>query len=120
MCYTSARKGKGRGGGRGSGSRGVRGVDFGLGIGYSPESNSSPSNMVSSQSATVYSLRTGMMTQLRSYLLLLHRTLKTKASVTIKSCQLRDQYFLALYLADQLMGISELLRVLQHPAHSEY
>ncbi|XP_022890518.1 DEAD-box ATP-dependent RNA helicase 24-like [Olea europaea var. sylvestris] len=63
-----ARKGggkraKGRGGG---GNRGVRGVDFGLGIGYSPESNAA-SNTVPSRSATaVNSLRTGMMAKFKS------------------------------------------------------
>lgn len=63
-----ARKGggkraKGRGGG---GNRGVRGVDFGLGIGYNPESKSTPSNAVPSRSAAVNSLKTGMMAQFRS------------------------------------------------------
>ncbi|XP_054816181.1 DEAD-box ATP-dependent RNA helicase 24 [Prosopis cineraria] len=56
------RKGKGRGGG---GGRGVRGVDYGLGIGYTPESNN-PSPSTTSRSAAVNSLRTGMMAQFRS------------------------------------------------------
>ncbi|KAL6219583.1 hypothetical protein ACLB2K_007342 [Fragaria x ananassa] len=62
------KKGKGRGGGRGGGNsgRGVRGVDFGLGIGYNPESNSSPSPAVTSRSAAVTSLRTGMMSQFKN------------------------------------------------------
>ncbi|XP_062004849.1 DEAD-box ATP-dependent RNA helicase 24 [Rosa rugosa] len=62
------KKGRGRGGGGGGGSsgRGVRGVDFGLGIGYNPESNSSPSPAVTSRSAAVTSLRTGMMSQFKS------------------------------------------------------
>ncbi|KAH6811215.1 P-loop containing nucleoside triphosphate hydrolases superfamily protein [Perilla frutescens var. frutescens] len=66
-----ARKGGGKrakgrgGGGGGGGGRGVRGVDFGLGIGYNPESNAE-SNPPSNRSATVNSLRTGMMTQFRS------------------------------------------------------
>ncbi|KAL6225708.1 hypothetical protein ACLB2K_004557 [Fragaria x ananassa] len=65
------KKGKGRGGGRSGGSggnsgRGVRGVDFGLGIGYNPESNSSPSPAVTSRSAAVTSLRTGMMSQFKN------------------------------------------------------
>ncbi|KAF7818129.1 DEAD-box ATP-dependent RNA helicase 24 [Senna tora] len=58
------KKGKGRGG-SGSG-RGVRGVDYGLGIGYSPESNNPSPNTAPSRSATVNSLRTGMMAQFRS------------------------------------------------------
>ena len=58
------RKGKGRGGG--AGGKGVRGVDFGLGIGYSTESNNAPSNAVPGRSAAVNSLRTGMMSQFRS------------------------------------------------------
>ncbi|KAI3449387.1 hypothetical protein Pfo_006052 [Paulownia fortunei] len=62
-----ARKGggkraKGRGGG---GGRGVRGVDYGLGIGYNPESNA-VSNVTPSRSAAVNSLRTGMMAQFRN------------------------------------------------------
>ncbi|KAL5561027.1 hypothetical protein UlMin_030774 [Ulmus minor] len=66
------KKGKGRGGGgggggsRGSGSRGVRGVDFGLGIGYTPESNNASSLAVPSRSAAVNSLKTGMMAQFKS------------------------------------------------------
>ncbi|XP_045796870.1 DEAD-box ATP-dependent RNA helicase 24 isoform X1 [Trifolium pratense] len=58
------RKGKGRGGG--AGGKGVRGVDFGLGIGYSAEPNNASSNTVPSRSAAVNSLRTGMMSQFRS------------------------------------------------------
>ncbi|WVZ05634.1 hypothetical protein V8G54_018980 [Vigna mungo] len=64
-----ARKGggkKGRGRGGGGGGRGVRGVDFGLGIGYNPESNNAPSNPVPTRSAAVNSLRTGMMSQFRN------------------------------------------------------
>ncbi|KAJ6791602.1 DEAD-box ATP-dependent RNA helicase 24 [Iris pallida] len=64
------RKGGKKGGNRGKGGigsgRGVRGVDFGLGIGYNPESSSTPSQSVSSRSATVNSLRTGMMTQFKN------------------------------------------------------
>ncbi|GLT43120.1 hypothetical protein SLA2020_170910 [Shorea laevis] len=55
------KKGRGRGGGRG-----VRGVDFGLGIGYNSESNNSSSHSVQSRSAAVNSLRTGMMAQFKS------------------------------------------------------
>lgn len=44
----------------------MRGVDFGLGIGYNPESNNAPSNTVPSRSATVNSLRSGMMSQFKS------------------------------------------------------
>lgn len=67
VCLISCaggKKGRGRGGG-GSG-RGVRGVDFGLGIGYSPESNNTSSSSVPSRSAAVNSLRTGMMAQFKS------------------------------------------------------
>ncbi|GKU87031.1 hypothetical protein SLEP1_g1489 [Rubroshorea leprosula] len=55
------KKGRGRGGGRD-----VRGVDFGLGIGYNPEPNNSSSHSVQSRSAAVNSMRTGMMTQFKS------------------------------------------------------
>ncbi|PHT59837.1 DEAD-box ATP-dependent RNA helicase 24 [Capsicum baccatum] len=63
-----ARKGGGkRAKGRGGGSnRGVRGVDFGLGIGYNPESNNSPQSAAPSRSTAVNSLRTGMMAQFKS------------------------------------------------------
>ncbi|KAF8401320.1 hypothetical protein HHK36_012254 [Tetracentron sinense] len=61
----SKARGRGKGGGGGSG-RGVRGVDFGLGIGYNPESKNTPSQSVPSRSAAVNSLRTGMMTQFKS------------------------------------------------------
>ncbi|XP_059625557.1 DEAD-box ATP-dependent RNA helicase 24 isoform X1 [Cornus florida] len=62
-----ARKGGGkRAKGRGAGGRGVRGVDFGLGIGYNPESNNISSNTVPSRSAAVNSLRTGVMAQFKS------------------------------------------------------
>ncbi|KAK4372420.1 hypothetical protein RND71_007804 [Anisodus tanguticus] len=63
-----ARKGGGkRAKGRGGGSnRGVRGVDFGLGIGYNPESNNPPQSAAPSRSAAVNSLRTGMMAQFKS------------------------------------------------------
>ncbi|PON45026.1 DEAD-box ATP-dependent RNA helicase [Trema orientale] len=62
------KKGRGRGGGSGGGAggRGVRGVDFGLGIGYNPESNSGSSHAAPSRSAAVNSLKTGMMTQFKS------------------------------------------------------
>jgi len=64
MYCAGGKKGRGRGGG--GGGRGVRGVDFGLGIGYNPESNNAPSNTVPTRSAAVNSLRTGMMSQFRS------------------------------------------------------
>lgn len=61
----AGKKGRGRGGG--GGSRGVRGVDYGLGIGYNPESNNASSQAaVPSRSAAVNSLRTGMMAQFKS------------------------------------------------------
>ncbi|KAG5251911.1 DEAD-box ATP-dependent RNA helicase [Salix suchowensis] len=55
-----------KGGKRGGGNRGVRGVDFGLGIGYNPESNSISSPAVTSRSVAVNSLRTGVMAQFKS------------------------------------------------------
>ncbi|GFZ13805.1 P-loop containing nucleoside triphosphate hydrolases superfamily protein [Actinidia rufa] len=62
-----ARKGGGnRAKGRGGGSRGVRGVDFGLGIGYNADSNNTSSSAVPSRSAAVSSLRTGTMPQFKS------------------------------------------------------
>ncbi|KAJ6338602.1 hypothetical protein OIU76_008134 [Salix suchowensis] len=62
-----SRKGGGKKGkGRGGGNRGVRGVDFGLGIGYNPESNSISSPAVTSRSVAVNSLRTGVMAQFKS------------------------------------------------------
>ncbi|KAL0371551.1 UNVERIFIED_CONTAM: DEAD-box ATP-dependent RNA helicase 24 [Sesamum angustifolium] len=61
-----SRKGGGkRAKGRGGGGRGVRGVDYGLGIGYSPESNAA-SSVAPTRSAAVNSLRTGMMAQFRN------------------------------------------------------
>ncbi|RRT84441.1 hypothetical protein B296_00001285 [Ensete ventricosum] len=57
------RRGKG---GNGSG-RGVRGVDYGLGIGYNPDTaNAATSHSVPGRSAAVNSLRTGMMAQFKS------------------------------------------------------
>ncbi|XP_008808687.1 DEAD-box ATP-dependent RNA helicase 24-like [Phoenix dactylifera] len=56
--------GKGKGGG-GSG-RGVRGVDYGLGIGYNPESTNATLQSVPNRSSTVSSLRTGMRAQFKS------------------------------------------------------
>jgi ATP-dependent RNA helicase DDX42 len=46
----------------------VRGVDFGLGIGYNPEgtSTAAPSQSSTSRSPVVSSLKTGMMQQFRS------------------------------------------------------
>ncbi|XP_019197538.1 PREDICTED: DEAD-box ATP-dependent RNA helicase 24 [Ipomoea nil] len=62
-----ARKGGGkRAKGRGGSGRGVRGVDYGLGIGYSAESSNAPTTTVPSRSAAVNSLRTGMMAQFKS------------------------------------------------------
>ncbi|CAA3008291.1 DEAD-box ATP-dependent RNA helicase 24 [Olea europaea subsp. europaea] len=61
-----ARKGGGkRAKGRGGGNRGVRGVDFGQGIGYNSESNTA-SIPVPSRSTAVNSLRTGMMAQFKN------------------------------------------------------
>ncbi|KAL4572181.1 hypothetical protein LXL04_018950 [Taraxacum kok-saghyz] len=59
-----ARKGGGkRAKGRGGGNRGVRGVDFGLGIGYNTEPLSAPPP---GRSSAVNSLRTGMMAQFKN------------------------------------------------------
>lgn len=69
------RKGGGRGGGRGGsgsgssggGGRNIRGVDYGLGIGYNPDSvnrPSQPSNL--NRGAAVNALKTGMMAQFKS------------------------------------------------------
>ncbi|XP_011079538.1 DEAD-box ATP-dependent RNA helicase 24 isoform X1 [Sesamum indicum] len=61
-----SRKGGGkRAKGRGGGGRGVRGVDYGLGIGYSPDSNAA-SSVTPTRSVAVNSLRTGMMAQFRN------------------------------------------------------
>ncbi|XP_078443114.1 P-loop containing nucleoside triphosphate hydrolases superfamily protein [Wolffia australiana] len=60
------RKG-GSGGKKGAGrGRGVRGVDFGLGLGFSPESKAPSGQSGSMRSATVNSLRTGMMAQFKN------------------------------------------------------
>lgn len=64
-----ARKGGGkRAKGRGGGGKGVRGVDYGMGIGYSAESSNllSSSAAVPSRSVAVNSLRTGMMSQFKN------------------------------------------------------
>ncbi|KAJ0979934.1 hypothetical protein J5N97_015408 [Dioscorea zingiberensis] len=81
---SGGKKGGGRAkGGSGRGVRGVdyglgigynpgstnttpRGVDYGLGIGYNPGSTNTTSPPVPSRSATVNSLRTGMMAQFKS------------------------------------------------------
>ncbi|KAK4492640.1 hypothetical protein RD792_003458 [Penstemon davidsonii] len=61
-----ARKGGGKKAkGRGGSGKGVRGVDFGLGIGYNAESNSG-SNVAPNRSVAVNSQRTGMMAQFKS------------------------------------------------------
>ena len=44
----------------------MRGVDYGLGIGYNPESSDASSQTVQSRNAAVNSLKTGMMTQFKS------------------------------------------------------
>ncbi|XP_076885215.1 DEAD-box ATP-dependent RNA helicase 24-like [Bidens hawaiensis] len=59
-----ARKGGGkRAKGRGGGNRGVRGVDFGLGIGYNSEPKAASST---GRSSAVNSLRSGVMAQFKS------------------------------------------------------
>ncbi|XP_059437229.1 DEAD-box ATP-dependent RNA helicase 24 [Corylus avellana] len=57
------KKGRAKGGASG---RGVRGVDYGLGIGYSAESTNTTSSPVPSRSAAVNSLKTGMMAQFKN------------------------------------------------------
>ncbi|XP_073283829.1 DEAD-box ATP-dependent RNA helicase 24 [Primulina huaijiensis] len=62
-----ARKGGGkRAKGRGGGGRGVRGVDFGLGIGYNPESNTTSNAAAPNRSTAINSLRTEMMAQYKN------------------------------------------------------
>ncbi|CAN6469038.1 unnamed protein product [Victoria cruziana] len=64
-----ARRGSGKKGGRGKvgSGRGVRGVDFGLGIGYNPDASSKTQpQSASSRTAAVSSLKTGMMARFRS------------------------------------------------------
>ncbi|CAG7881242.1 unnamed protein product [Brassica rapa] len=68
------RKGGGKkGGGRGGGNRGVRGVDFGLGIGFNSESSGTSSQAAPSRSAAapsrkgvINSVRTGVMAQFKN------------------------------------------------------
>ncbi|OAY66099.1 DEAD-box ATP-dependent RNA helicase 24 [Ananas comosus] len=57
--------GRGKGGGGGGSRRGVRGVDYGLGIGYKPEESNATSQPAPGRSAAVNSLRTGMMQQFK-------------------------------------------------------
>nr|XP_043620871.1 DEAD-box ATP-dependent RNA helicase 24 [Erigeron canadensis] len=62
-----ARKGGGkRAKGRGGSNRGVRGVDFGLGIGYNTEPKNTPSTALPGRSSAVNSLRTGVMAQFKN------------------------------------------------------
>lgn len=70
---SGGKKGSGRGGGKGGSGgsggsgRSVRGVDFGLGIGYNPESaNRSSQSTIPNRGAAVNALKTGMMAQFRS------------------------------------------------------
>ncbi|KAK9086289.1 hypothetical protein Syun_028683 [Stephania yunnanensis] len=60
------KKGRERGKGGGGHGRGVRGVDFGLGIGFNPESSQTTSPSIPSRSSAVNALRTGMMAQFKS------------------------------------------------------
>uniref|UniRef100_A0A7N0VHD9 RNA helicase n=1 Tax=Kalanchoe fedtschenkoi TaxID=63787 RepID=A0A7N0VHD9_KALFE len=68
----SRRGGVKKGRGKAGSGRGVRGVDFGLGIGYNTEPSSTPSASAStsvenqSRSAAVKSLKSGMMAQFKS------------------------------------------------------
>ncbi|XP_074316603.1 DEAD-box ATP-dependent RNA helicase 24 [Silene latifolia] len=70
------KKGKGRGGG---GNRGVRGVDFGLGIGYNTEGNSTSSQPASRASA-LNSLKTGMIAKFKSSFVAASPTSQTQGS----------------------------------------
>ncbi|XP_072976138.1 DEAD-box ATP-dependent RNA helicase 24 [Typha angustifolia] len=63
---SGGKKSGGRGKGGGGSGRGVRGVDFGLGIGYSAEASNVVSQSVPSRSVAVNSLKTGMMQQFKS------------------------------------------------------
>lgn len=63
MSCAGGKKGRAKGGASG---RGVRGVDYGLGIGYSAESTNTTSSPVPSRSAAVNSLKTGMMAQFKN------------------------------------------------------
>ncbi|KAL9242955.1 hypothetical protein vseg_016908 [Gypsophila vaccaria] len=75
-----ARKGGGKKGkGRGGGNRGVRGVDFGLGIGYNAEGNSS-SPQPASRAAAVNSLRTGVMARFKSSFVAASPSLQTQGT----------------------------------------
>lgn len=69
-CYlyfcTGGKKATGKGKGGGGSGRGVRGVDFGMGIGYNPESANTPSQSAPSRSAAVSALKMGMMSKFRS------------------------------------------------------
>ncbi|KAF3560408.1 hypothetical protein F2Q69_00010274 [Brassica cretica] len=58
------KKGRGRGGG--GGNRGVRGVDFGLGIGFNSESSGTPSQAAPSRKGVINSVRTGVMAQFKN------------------------------------------------------
>lgn len=66
LCDIGGKKGRGRGGG-GGGNRGVRGVDFGLGIGFNSET---PSQAAPSRSGgaprAMNSVRTGVMAQFKN------------------------------------------------------
>ncbi|KAF3560405.1 hypothetical protein F2Q69_00010273 [Brassica cretica] len=57
------KKGRGRGGG---GNRGVRGVDFGLGIGFNSESSGTLSQAAPSRKGVINSVRTGVMAQFKN------------------------------------------------------
>ncbi|KAH9319005.1 hypothetical protein KI387_020774 [Taxus chinensis] len=67
---SGGRKGSGRGAGKGGSGgvgRNVRGVDFGLGIGYNPDAVNRPSQSpIPNRGAAVNALKTGMMAQFRN------------------------------------------------------
>ncbi|CAN8314454.1 unnamed protein product [Cochlearia groenlandica] len=58
------KKGGGRGGG--SGNRGVRGVDFGLGIGFNSESSGTTSQAAPSRRGAINAVRTGVMAKFKN------------------------------------------------------
>ncbi|KAF5179514.1 Dead-box atp-dependent rna helicase, partial [Thalictrum thalictroides] len=60
------KKARGREKGGGNSGRGVRGVDFGLGIGFNPDSSGAPSLSVDSRSKAVNAVKSGMLTQFKS------------------------------------------------------
>ncbi|PIA36967.1 hypothetical protein AQUCO_03100010v1 [Aquilegia coerulea] len=63
---SGGKKARGREKGGGSSGRGVRGVDFGLGIGFHPDSTGASSLSGDNRSKAVNAVKTGMMTQFKN------------------------------------------------------